>query len=217
MLLDNKVTRIPFRYLLVGGMFVILLMFVFEQQIEHALELFGYNDDFVSHFPFLKNMYFNFVSSKKTTNISVVHFHMLDIALCLSIAVWGTCLTTVIINFKHYDNGFRLGLSRISERYRGRRLILYISWIFMLCGPIIVSIQPKPLADNPELRFLLTYIPRFYFFVVAQTYYLGGCFWSFSILILIWKLFWQDRPSNVILQNAQKEDAVLRTAPRPNL
>jgi hypothetical protein len=140
MLQGNKSSRIPFRYLLVGGMLVILLMFIFERPVDGVLKLFGYDDGFVSYFPFVKSMYFHFKSSKKTSDISVTHFHLLDLALCLSIVVWGACLTAVIIHFKRYDDGFRIGLARISENYRKRSSVLYFCWVLMLCGPILVSI-----------------------------------------------------------------------------
>jgi hypothetical protein len=206
MLPRHKVTGIPFiRRLLVGGILVILLMFVFERQLDDALSAFGYNDDFLSYFPFIKPMYLRFLSSKKTANIGVAHFHILDLVLWLSIAVWGTWLTVVTINFKHYDDGFRLGLSRVSERYRGQRPFLYISCIFMLFTPVLLTIQPKPLANNPEFLFILTYIPQFYFFVVALSYYFIGGLLSMLILILLWKLFWQDRPIDVVLESGQKE------------
>ena len=197
MLQENKLTKIPFRYLLAGGILVILLMFLFERQVDVLLRVFGYNDDFLSYFPFVQNMYLRFVLVKKTANISAAHFHILDLVLWLSVVVWGTCLVAVILNFKHYDDGFRLAVSRLSERYRGQRSFLYIVWIFMLFGPIILSIQPKPLANNPEFRLVLTYVPQFYFFIVAISYYFAACAWSMSILILIWKLFWQDRPSDI--------------------
>ena len=183
---------IPLRVLLVGGMLSILLMFLFERQADDVLSLIGYNDNFVSYFPFVKNMYFHFIASKKTANISVAHFHILDVVVWLSIVAWGSYLAAGIIHLRLYDDGFRLGLARLSEQYRGRRLILYISWLFLLSCPILLSIQPKPLANNPEMLFVLTYIPEFYFFVVALSYYFcGGFLLSFSIFLFIWKVFHQ--------------------------
>jgi hypothetical protein len=181
----TKVTWVLLRW----GVLAILLMFLFERQTNDVLRLAGYNDEFVSYFPFVRNNYFTFISSKKTASISVAHFHILDVVVWLSIIVWGAWLADGIFRLRQCDNGFRLAVARVLERYRGRRLILYITWLFMLLGPIIVSIQPKPLADNPEMRLILTYIPQIYFLVVALTYYIcGGFLLGFSILLLIWKI-----------------------------
>ena len=197
-----------FRFLLVGGLFALLLMFIFEQQVDNALGLVGYSGNFVSCFPFVKNLYFHLVSSNnRLANLDVAHFHMLDVALWLSTVVWGIWLTTGIISLKKYDNAFRLFLPLMSERYRGRRTFMYFSWIFMLSGPVILSIPPRTPLDNPEILFVLTHIPKFYFLVVALSYYFcGGFGFSLLALFLIWKIFRQNRPSVVFFEGAQKEE-----------
>jgi hypothetical protein len=195
-----------FRHLLVGGIFVLLSIFIFEQQVDNALGLVGYNGNFVSYFPFVKNMYFHLIASnRRIANLDVAHFHMLDVALWLSIVVWGTWLTAGIISLKKYDNAFRLFLPLMSERYRRRLRFMYFSWAFMLLGPIILSIPPSAPLENPEILFVLANIPRFYFFVIALSYYLcGGFGFSFLILFLIWRFFHQNRPNVVLLEGAQK-------------
>ena len=190
----------------VGGFVLILLMFVFEQQVGEALGLIGYDSNSVSYFPFVKNMYLQLASSNRLASIDVTHFHLLDVVLWLSIAVWGSWLAAGIIFLDRYDPMLGSGFSRLSERYRGRRLYLYFCWIFMLSGPVVMSIPPR--LDNPEVRYVLTHIPKFYFFLVALTYYFcGGLLLSFSVLLLIWfisKTFRQDRQSTTFLGTIKK-------------
>ena len=180
--------------LVVGGSVLILLMFLFERQVDNALRIVGYNDSFVSYFPFVRNIYFRLVSSHKLASIDAAHFHLLDVAVCLTVAVWGIWLALGVIFIKRYDAGFRVGLLYLLEGYRGRRVVMYFSWIFALLAPIIISLPPRLPLDNPELLFVLRQIPGFYFFAIALSYYVcGGFLLGLSILILIWKMFCQNR------------------------
>jgi hypothetical protein len=206
--MPRGIVRVAVRPLLAGGIFAILLMFIFEREVDSALELAGYDRNFISYFPFVRNLYFRFVLYYRGAgNLDVAHFHMLDVTVLLSIVVWGGWLTAGFI-FLKYDNGFQLFCNRVAERFRGRELFLYFSWIFALSGPIILSITPRVPVTNPEMLFLLTYIPRLYFFVVAIAYYFfGGFLYSLSILFVVWKVFCQNRPRLVALERAQKEEA----------
>lgn len=180
--------------LVVGGSILILLMFLFERQVDIALRIVGYSDNFVSYFPFIRNIYFRLVSSHKLASIDVAHFHLLDVAVCLTVAVWGVWLALGVIFIKRYDAGFRVGLLDLLEGYRGRRVVMYFSWIFALSAPIIMSIPPRLPLDNPELLFVLRHIPGFYFFAIGLSYYVcGGFMLALSILVLIWKTFCQNQ------------------------
>jgi hypothetical protein len=186
-------------------MFVISLMFVFEHQVDNALRLVGYDSNFVSSFSFLKNLYFHLSSSKRIVRLDVVHFHILDVVLWLSIFVGGSWLALGIIFIRKIDSRVRLGLARLSERCRGRRLIVFLSWIFMLSGPIVLSMPPREPLDNPEILFVLNHIPQFYFFFIAQCYYFcGGFMLSLTILLLVWHVLNLSR-SNAVLH---EEDSV---------
>ena len=168
----------------------ILLIFVFEHRVDGALRLVGYEEKFVSCFPFIRNMYFPLATSNKLGGIDIAHFHLLDFALWLTIAVWGIWLAVGIFLLNHYDRG----LSRLSELYRGRWLQVYLSWIFLLGCPVIMSIPLRTPLYNPELLFVLRHAPRFYFFTIAFTYYLcGGFLLTFLILLLIWNVFRKNR------------------------
>jgi hypothetical protein len=181
--------------LVVGGSALILLMFVFERQVDSALQLVGYNDNFVSYFPFIGNIYFRLVSSHKLASVDVAYFHLLDVAVCLTVAVWGIWLMLGVIFLNRHGAAVRVGLSYALEGYRGRRPLIYFTWIFMLSTPIIMSIPPRLPLDNPELLFVLRHIPGFYFFGIALTYYIcGGFVLGLSLLLLIWKTFYQNRP-----------------------
>jgi len=118
---------------------------------------------------------------------------MLDVALLLSIIVWGTWLTVGIVFVKKYEGEYQSFCIRVYERFRGRQVFLYFSWVFALSWPIILSITPRVPITNPEMLFLMTHLPKVYFFAVALSYYLcGGFIFSLSILLLVWKAL---RPS----------------------
>jgi hypothetical protein len=118
----------------------------------------------------------------------------------------GAWLSARII-FLIYDNGLQLSFKPLVERFRGSVLFLLLSWIFVLSGPVILSITPRVPVTNPEMLFLLAHVPRFYFFVVALGYWFGGFLYSASMLFLVWKVFRQNRPRLIALERAQKEEA----------
>jgi hypothetical protein len=143
------------RPLLAGGIFAILLMFVFERQVDNALELVGYDRNFISYFPFVRNLHSRFaLYYRGAENLDIAHFHMLDVAVSLSIIVWGAWLSARII-FLIYDNGLQLSFKPLVERFRGSVLFLLLSWIFVLSGPVILSITPRVPVTNPEMLFYL--------------------------------------------------------------
>ncbi len=200
------VVRTAFQLSVIGGMLTILLMFVFERQVDNALELIGYDRSLVSYVPFIRNLHLRFVLYYSgVANLDVAHFHMLDVALLLSMTVWGAWLTAGIIFLKRCDDDFRLFCVRVWERYRGRHLALCVSWVFVLSCPVILSTMPRMPVTNPELLLMFTYIPRFYFFMIALAYFLsGGLLFGLSILLLVWKAFRLIRPCFVVLERAQK-------------
>jgi hypothetical protein len=182
--------KTAFQLSVIGGMLAILLIFVFERQVDSAIELIGYDRLVVSYLPFIRNLHLRFMLYyDRAANLDIAHFHMLDLALLLSLNVWGAWLMAGIIFLKKRDDEFRLFCARVWERYRGRHLALYVSWVFVLSCPIILSVLPRVPVTNPEIRCILTYVPIFYFFTIATSYFLGGLLFGLSVLLLVWKAF----------------------------
>jgi len=179
--------RVAFQLSIIGGVLVIILMFVFERQVDSALGLIGYDRSVVSYVPFIMHLHLRFVVYYSgVANLDIAHFHMLDVALLLSLTVWGAWLMAGIICLKKCDDDFRLFCDRVWKRYRARYLALCVSWVFVLSCPIILSVVPIVPVTNPELLLIFTYIPRFYFFTIALSYFLGGLLFGLSILLLVW-------------------------------
>jgi hypothetical protein len=192
--------RTALRFLLAGGICAIVLMFVFEEQVDYALRWVGYDGNVLSNFSVVRGLHSRFaLNYEGTASLSMAHFHMLDVVLYLTMIVWGAWLAYGVIFIRRYDNELRLFSAHILERYRGRRVYLYLSWIFMLFGPIVVSIMPVERVTNPEILFILAHAPKLYFSFVALTYYFfGGFSWSLSILLLVWRLYRQSRSEAVV-------------------
>ena len=178
------------RPLFYKGTLAILLMFIFERQVDSALQLMGYDINIVSYFALVRDIHSRFVLYfDGAEKLDLAHFHMLDVALLLSIIVWGAWLTAGIVFLKKYDNDLRLLCVRLFERFQGRRLFLYFSWMFALSWPIILSNTPRTSLANPEMLFIVNHIPKVYFFAIALSYYLcGGFLLSLSVLLIVWKL-----------------------------
>jgi hypothetical protein len=188
--MPRRILRIAIRPFLYEGTVVILLMFLFEQQVDGALGLVGYDRNIVSYFAIVRSIHSRFVLYYDgAANLDPAHFHMLDLVLLLSIVVWGTWLTTGIICLNKYDQDLRLFSTRVLDRFRGRRLFLCFSWMFVLSSPIILSITPRIPLVNPEMHFILDHIPKVYFFAVALSYWIGGFLFGLSILLIVWKVW----------------------------
>src|SRR5665213_1138535 len=144
--------RTAFQLSVIGGLLAILLMFVFERQVDNALQLIGYDRSVVSYVPFIRNLHLRFgLYYRGAANLDIARFHMLDLALLLSLTVWGAWLMAGIIFLRKCDDDFRLFCARVWERYRGRHLALCVSWVFVLSGPVILSTTPRIPVTNPEL------------------------------------------------------------------
>jgi len=194
------VVRTAFQLSVIGGLLAIVLIFVFERQVDNAIELMGYDGSVVSYVPFIRNLHSRFsLYYSGVANLDTAHFHMLDLALLLSLAVWGAWLMVGIIFLKRCDDDFRLFYARMWERYRGRHLALCVSWVFVLSCPVILSTTPRIPVTNPELLLMFTYIPRFYFCITALSYFVGGLLFGLTVLLLVWKTFRLIRPYFVAL------------------
>src|ERR1700730_10472047 len=65
----RHLNRFIVRYCFLGAIVAFAAMFVFEQQTEEALRLVGYNDVFISSFPFIRDQYL--VASERLSEINI--------------------------------------------------------------------------------------------------------------------------------------------------
>jgi hypothetical protein len=86
--------------------FAFVLPFAFEQQADKALRFFGYDNNFVSSFPFIRSLYFHLTSARWIGPLDVGYFHLLDAIVWGSIFVFGTRLLATLVYLKQYDDFF---------------------------------------------------------------------------------------------------------------
>lgn len=193
-------------YFSVGPLFAFILLFAFEKQADTALHLFGYDNDFISSFPFIRSLYFHLTSARWIGRLDVGYFHLLDATVWLSLGVWGTWLIAGLAFLKQYDDLFQKRLILLSERIRGREVLYYVGWIGLILAPSAItyfSMQDKILRDA-DIVFIIKRLPGLYFYVFAIVYFYNGAFFSTAALIFAWKLFRQKR-RGVILWREELE------------
>lgn len=194
----------PLAMILTRGMaacFVVLglalvLLFPFEKQLNGVLRLLGYDDNFISSFPFLRHLYSRLTSVPWTASTDVGYFHLLDVVVWQSIVVWGTWLGAGIVFLKQYDDYFQKLPILASERTRGRPWVIYLGWILVPLSAAVIAYvcgQEKSLRD-PEIVFVLKRFPGFYFWIFATLYYFGAALFAGGALCAIWTIFRQKWP-----------------------
>lgn len=200
--LTRDYSKIVYRYFFERAWMLFALMFLFPVQADGLLRLFGYDDNFISFFPFIRNLYLRLTSVPWIGQIDVGYFHLLDVTLWLSIFIWSSWLIIGLFFLRQYDDFFCRGLSRLADRTRDRggRVAFYIGSILLFSSAIIVTYasgQDKILRA-PEFIFVIKRIPALYFFLVAALYYYTALFWSFTIFTFSWKIFRQKWPGVIL-------------------
>jgi hypothetical protein len=200
LLLTRGLVTVVFGYFLMGMFFALILMFAFEQMVDNVLWAIGYDTNTVSYFPFLRDLYSHLRASPRIGDLNLTYFHILDIAVSLSILVWGVWLAIGILFLKQYDAYFGVAVPRIVASYERKRFVLYVGWSLMLSSPFLVTyllMQPK-LTHDPEIAWLITNHPKVLFFILAMMYHFGGFLISFTVLFLAWKIFRDNWPGVVL-------------------
>jgi len=90
---------------------ILALMCMFERKADAILGLFGYSKEFASSFPFIKALYLNVVFT--VARIDIGYFHILDVALWVSLVAWTIWLIVGIVLLKAYDPAFRRVFSAV--------------------------------------------------------------------------------------------------------
>jgi hypothetical protein len=202
LLLTRDLYRLIYGYAYIGLLLLFVFMFVFHEQVDSVLWLFGYNADFVSYFPFFRVLFFRLNESVWPGHVSVTYFHVLDLSLWLSLATWGTRLAAGLIFLKQYDDLYRSFSIRLAETPRGRVRGTWIATILLFPAPFFITyalMQPKILND-PEFVFLTTRLPTAYFLGLSVVYFFFASGIVEISLFLFWKVLRQKRRGVVLWQ-----------------
>ncbi|MGA9949989.1 MAG: hypothetical protein WBQ24_17200 [Xanthobacteraceae bacterium] len=165
-----------------------------------ALRPLGYDDGFVSYFPFVRYLYSHLISFNENYRPDIIYFHVLDITVWMSIAVWGIRLVTGTIFLKQYDALYLIVSRRLSDMPLGLRWAFYggLAWVVLATFAITyVPVQPKMFRD-PEINFVVSHFPGAFVFLFASTYYVFGFLLTEPTLFLLWKLVRQRRADSCL-------------------
>lgn len=191
----RDLNRFIYRFAYAGALILFVLLFLFSQQIDHLLTVLGYNSDFVSYFPFLRALYAHLISSVRVAHLSTAYFHILDVCLCVSLAIWGGRLTAGVFFLRQYD-GFYRGVSLAIARTP--RLKVYgglLGAILILLTPFFLTwdlMRPDTLK-NPETILVLNLLPSAFFLSLAVMYFFCTGVAVEVSLFLLWRILRQRR------------------------
>jgi hypothetical protein len=189
-LLTRNLNGIIYRYLFPYLCIVFAILLIFAKPLDDLLRPLGYDHDLVSHFPFV--LYSQLISINKNAHI---YFHILDVTVWMSVAVWGTRLIAGAIFLKQYDALYLTVSRRLSDTPLGVRYVFYagvVLFVLAIFTIAFVPTQPKMLHD-PETNFVVSYLPGVFTFLFALMYYVWGFVFTESALFLLWKIFRQRR------------------------
>lgn len=173
---------------------IMAAVFIFERQVEAALQLLGYGSNFVSHFAFIRNQYYYLINSGTLPNVSVAHFHMIEIATWLAVVVASTVFLPGAAILLWSDNApYRLSYDMIVRLKAGKRLKLICGFfiLFPLAG-FVLSSMPTQSKAKPFFL-IMKDAPRLYFFMLSAAYSLFAWMSALSIMILCWLILWRGR------------------------
>src|SRR5277367_3339039 len=77
------------RYVFAGVLIASFFLFELDDVADKVLYLIGYDHDFVSSFPFIRDFHFSLLSSRMVAHANEADFHLLDAFVWLSIFAWG--------------------------------------------------------------------------------------------------------------------------------
>jgi hypothetical protein len=174
---------------------VFAILLVFAKLLDGALRPLGYNDAFVSYFAFVRYLYSHLISFNENYRPYIIYFHVLDITVWISVAVWGIRLVTGVVFLRQYDALYLIVSRRLSKMPLGFRWAFYSSVIWgasAILAITYVPVQPEMLR-HLEINFLVSYLPAAFVFLFALTYYVSGFLITEAALFLLWKLVRQGR------------------------
>jgi len=105
---------------------IICVLFIFEPQVEAVLQLLRYDKNFVSHFRFIENQYRFLIDSGTFPDVSVAHFHMLEIAAWLAMAFASTVLLSAAVEIWIYEGPYRILYERLAAMDRKKLIGAFV-------------------------------------------------------------------------------------------
>lgn len=178
--------------------FTLVLAFIFVGPVDFGLQAIGYHNDFVSYFPFLRELYSAISQSSRLGPVSTAYFHFLDVVIWPSIAVWGSRFLAGIICLKQYDDFYQFFVARLNAIPIGARLVAYLGFVLFSFAPFGMAYlghQPTVL-NSPLVIMLIRY--RVWFLVCAIVYYCSGFFIAEIWLLVLLKIFRQHWPGAIV-------------------
>ncbi len=194
-LLTRDLNGIIYRYLFPHLCIVFAILILFAKPLDFALRPLGYDNGFVSYFPFVRYLHSHLISFNENAHPDIAYFHVLDLTVWMSVAVWGSRLVAGVVFLKRYDALYLMVSRRLSKMPLGLRCAFYagVAWGVLVTFAITyVPVQPKMLRD-PEVNFVISYLPGAFIFLFATAYYVLGFLLTELALFLLWKLVRQRR------------------------
>jgi hypothetical protein len=172
-------------------------MFLFAQEVDKVLDLIGYDTHVISEFSFIRGWYLRLTEFPPTRNIDLAYFHVLDLTIWLTIAVWANWLVTGVIFLKQYDLFFGGVARRLAKVHRAQLFLFLMAVIAM---PFALNYGPRPsrLLRDPIIAWFITQVPMLSFTFFAFIYFVYGFVITFIALFILWKLFRQMWPGAVL-------------------
>jgi hypothetical protein len=193
------------RYVTVVVIVASAVTFTFDDAAKSFLQATGYNNNFVSFFPFVRSLYFSLLSYGVLERAHLFYFHALDAFVWLSIIVWGVRLIAGVIFLKQYDDLYQTFFLRARETLPFGRVCptcVLVAAPFFCMLVIFVMTQPVLLRD-PGIAFVIRNYTGVFLFPLPIFYFIFGFFFTHAILLLLWKIFRQHWPGVVLWRESE--------------
>ncbi len=171
---------------------VFALLFAFDDFVGRILHSIGY-DNLV----FLNVQYREI--SNKITEIKLIDFQILEIAIWLSIGICAARFLLGVIFLRQYDKYFLT----VSKTHRGKVYGVFILGVVSLWAAASMN-QHLTIASTV---LLMKYFPRAYFIFMSTLWFWGIWMISISSLFVIWKVFRQSCPWTVLWSDDRQHEA----------
>jgi hypothetical protein len=123
---------------------------------------------------------------------------VLEIAILLSVGIWGLRLLLGLIFLKQYDRYFLI----VSESHPGK---VYGAFVLSVVG-MWAAASVKQHLSIASMFLLMKQLPRVYFVFIATVWFWSIWGISASALFIIWKMFRQKWPWAVLWRDGQQND-----------
>lgn len=187
--MTKGLSRMLSLYLLYVAPIVFLIMFAVKGPLNRALNLIGFTDDTVSHFAFLREQYYRLIEDGMRKDISIIDYHVLEITILISIAVWGGRFLCGLLFLRQYDKLYL----EILKYSHPDMLFGWLAGLMIIAVPLTFpgSMTTKGTLVSAVLRNSPSAI---LWAMMATCYFWSFCIIAKSCLFFAWKLFRQYAP-----------------------